>query len=434
MPARSVLHVSLTLLFFYFTCYSQQPKKALENYIAASDSAFKWYTEAIVTNKDGKLYEVSLVSQKWQEIRWTHRLIIYFPNKAKQTNTLLLVLRHIYNRNAGIASLKVISDSTSTPAAFLYDIPNQPLFNGKEEDDLQAYTFSQYIKSGNESWPLLFPMVKSVVSAINVIQDLSTRAEKLTINKFIVAGHSKRGHTSWLTAAVDNRIKGIIPIAIDVLNAPEQMPHHLNAFGQFSTPSEDATEFLKELRKPLGSSLIQMIDPYSYKERLTIQKLIISATNDEYFPSDALNLYWEGLKGEKSILYLSNASHARADSDPRINPTAFAFVRAIAMGSALPRFSWEWKRTNQRLQLTINADTTATKAILWQATSHNNDFRTSLWSASPIRQVDNGFKKQFAIDVEEKSASNRLFYGEIEFKQYGHSFLLSTQIYRCSGK
>lgn len=434
MRAQSVLYISLFLVCFHNICFSQQPQKALENYIAAKDTAYKWQTENVLTSEDGRFYEVSLVSQRWQEINWTHRLIIYFPRKAKYSNTLLLVLRHIYNRNAGLASLKVISDSTGTPAAFLYDVPNQPLFDGKEEDDLQAYTFSQYIRSGDESWPLLFPMVKSVVSAMNVIRDLAVKEEKLPVSKFIVAGHSKRGHTSWLAAAVDSRIKGIIPIAIDVLNAPEQLPHHLKAFGQFSTPSKEATEFLKELKKPLGNSLIQMIDPYSYKEGLMIQKLIVSATNDEYFPSDALNLYWDGLKGRKSILYLSNAGHVRADSDPRVNPTAFAFVRAIAMDNTLPQFSWEWKRSKQSLQLTINTDTTATKAVLWQATSHNNDFRTSQWSALPIKQADKGYTRQFVIDVEKLSDVNRLFYGEIEFEQDGHRFLLSTQIYRYSSK
>lgn len=434
MRAQSVLYISLFLVCLHNICLSQQPKKALENYIAIKDNAYKWQTEDVLTREDGRFYEVSLVSQRWQEINWTHRLIIYFPRKARYSNTLLLVLRHIYNRNAGIASLKLIGDSTGTPAAFLYDIPNQPLFNGKEEDDLQAYTFSQYIKSGDESWPLLFPMVKSVVSAMNVIQDLAIKAEKSPVSKFIVGGHSKRGHTSWLAAAVDSRIKGIIPIAIDVLNAPEQLPHHLKAFGQFSTPSKEAAEFLKELKKPLGNSLIQMIDPYSYKERLTIPKLIVSATNDEYFPSDALNLYWDGLKGRKSILYLSNAGHVRADSDPRINPAAFAFVRAIAMNKTLPQFNWEWKHTNKSLQLIINADTTAIKAILWQAASHNNDFRTSQWSASPIKQADKGYARQFVIDVEKPSDVNKLFYGEIEFEQDGHKFLLSTQIYRYSSK
>ncbi|MEO6722133.1 MAG: PhoPQ-activated protein PqaA family protein [Ferruginibacter sp.] len=431
---ESVLYTSLLLVLFYSDCFSQQPEKALEKYIARGDTAYKWQAANVVTNEQGRFYEVTLLSQTWHKINWTHRLMIYFPKNALYPNTLVLVLRHIYNRNAGLASLKFISDSTGTPSAFLYDIPNQPLFNGKEEDDLQAYTFSRYIHTGDESWPILFPMVKSVTRAMDAIQDLAVKEEKSTVSKFIIAGHSKRGHTAWLAAAVDSRIKGIIPMAIDVLNAPMQLPHHLKAFGKFSTPSEEATQFLAELKKPLGNSLIQMIDPYSYKERLTLPKLIVSATNDEYFPSDALNLYWDGLKGTKSILYLSNASHVRADSDPRINPTAFAFVRAIANGGALPQFSWKWKRSKQRLKLIIDTDTTATRAVLWQASSQSKDFRGSQWSASPIKQINKGYTIQFEIAVKDLTDVNRLFYGEIEFEQNGHTFLLSTQIYRYSSK
>lgn len=432
MRIRRVIYISLMFVCFPFVCFSQQPQKALKNYLAKTDTFFRWKIENRLVSKEGKLYEMSLLSQHWQNSNWSHRLIVYFPNKAQHPNTVVLVLQHIYNRNAGIASLKYISDSTGTPSAFLYDMPNQPLFDGKEEDDLQAYTFSQYIKTGDASWPLLFPMVKSVVRAMDAVQGLATKEEKLTVNKFIVAGHSKRGHASWLAASVDRRIKGIIPIAIDVLNAKAQMPHHLKAFGAYSTPSKDATDFLGELNKPLGRSLIQMIDPYVYRDQLTVPKLIVCATNDEYFPTDALNLYWEGLKGSKSILYLSNAGHVRADSDPRVNPTAFAFVRAVATDRTLPSLTWEFRSSKDSVQLLVNTDPEAISAVIWQASSKNLDFRLSQWQNSPMKEVKNGDTKQFVISLEKPHAVNNLFYGEIEFEQDGHKFLLSTQTYRYS--
>jgi PhoPQ-activated pathogenicity-related protein len=254
------------------------------------------------------------------------------------------------------------------------------------------------------------------------------------VSKFIVAGHSKRGHASWLAAAVDSRIKGIIPIAIDVLNAKAQMPYHLEAFGAYSTPTKEATEFLSQLNKPLGDSLIDLIDPYAYKENLSVPKLIVCATNDEYFPTDALNLYWDGLKGNKSILCLSNAGHVRADSDPRINPTAFAFARAVAKDKALPQFSWECKSVKDSIQLIISADTAAVRAVLWQASSENNDFRKSQWHAIPFKVIEQGNIKQFVLTVRKPIGGNSLIYGEIEFEQDGHKFLLSTQAYRYNSR
>lgn len=427
-------YISSIFVCLSYVCFSQKTQRALETYVAKADTSYRWNIESRQEEQYGRFYEVSLLSQTWQGIRWTHRLMLYIPQNAKRPGTLLLVLRHIYNRNAGLASLKYISDSTNTPSAFLFDMPNQPLFNGKEEDDLQAYTFSEYIRTGDSSWPLLFPMVKSVVRALDAIQDITAREEEFLVNKFIVAGHSKRGHTSWLAAAVDKRIIGIIPIAIDVLNAKVQMPHHKKAFGAYSTPSEAATNFLEELDKPLGSSLIQMIDPYAYKEQLNLPKLIVSATNDEYFPTDALNLYWQGLIGTNSILYLSNAGHVRADSDPRVNPTAFAFVRAVANDRTLPYFTWKFISTKDSIKLTIKADTAALKAVLWQSSSTSNDFRTSQWHASHMKVISRGKSREFVASIAKPSALNCLLYGEIEFGQDGHKYILSTQTYRHKTK
>lgn len=333
-----------------------------------------------------------------------------------------------------MAGLKIISDSTHTSAAFLYDMPNQPLFGGREEDDLQAYTFSEYIRTGDESWPLLFPMVKSAVRAMDAIQELSLTENKKPIKAFVVAGHSKRGHATWLTAAADKRVKGIIPLAIDVLNATAQLPHHLQAFGQYNTPSAEATEFLHKLKHPRGKRLIEMIDPYTYREQLKLPKLIVSATNDDFFPTDALNLYWSGLKGPKWVLYLSNAGHVRADSDPRINPAAFAFVRAVAMDAMLPQFTWQFKDTKESLHLIIKTGSLVKRATAWVATSKTKDFRQSQWSPMEMRNDPREVSQpmQFKIEVPKPSAGFLTFYGEIEFVQDGHAFLLSTQTFQCS--
>ncbi|HTE10198.1 MAG TPA: PhoPQ-activated protein PqaA family protein, partial [Chitinophagaceae bacterium] len=236
-----------------------------------------------------------------------------------------------------------------------------------------------------------------------------------------------RGHTAWLTAAVDERVKGIIPIAIDVLNAKEQLPHHLTTFGHYSTPSVQATAFLKELKQPRGKDLIRLIDPYGYKRVLQITALIVCATNDEFFPTDALNLYWEGLKGPKSVLYLSNAGHVRADSDPRINPAAFAFVRAIAMEKTLPAFTWRLQQSAKKVQLIIHADTSTVKASIWRASSQSRDFRQSQWRVSPLTATTNGSIKQFEAAVQYPASGFVAFYAELTFTCDGHTFSLSTQ-------
>ncbi|QMU29760.1 PhoPQ-activated protein PqaA family protein [Adhaeribacter radiodurans] len=408
---------------------------ALSRYVEKPDTSFHWQADLPSSDNSGTFYEVNFQSQNWQNIPWKHQLIVYFPAKAKYPATMLLVLRHLYDREAGLASLKVISDSTGTPAAMLYDIPNQPLFESKEEDDLQAYTFSQYLKTGDESWPLLFPMVKSVVRALDVVQLLAKRQKQLAVTDFILAGHSKRGHTTWLTAAADKRVKGIIPIAIDILNSKAQLPHHLEAFGEYSTPSQATTNLLKELQQPRGQRLIQMVDAYSYREQLLIPKLIVSATNDNFFTTDALNLYWPGLKRSKAVLYLSNANHVQADADPRINPTAFAFARAVAAHTSLPPLSWQYRPEKDRIRLEIRTDKRATKARLWTSRAKTKDFRQAVWSSQPITQISKTKGDQefiYTVEVSRPASGYKAIFGEVEFVEDGHSFLLSTQTYISS--
>lgn len=437
----TIFFLAWLLCFEY--CYGQglrDNKKglsALENYLDKKDNSFSRENYHTTKSGDGTFYEVSFSSQTWQSIIWKHRLILYFPKKSALSSTMLVVLQHghYYDRDAGMAGLKTTGDSTGTPAAILYDIPNQPLFDGKEEDDLQAFTFSQYLKSGDESWPLLFPMVKSVVRAMDVAQSLAKMERKVAVTGFVISGHSKRGHTTWLSAATDSRIKGIIPIAIDILNSRAQMSHHLKTFGQYNTPSESTTELVQKLEQPRGQSLIEMVDAYSYRNRFTMPKLIVSATNDQFFATDALNLYWDGLKKPKWVLYLSNANHFMAYSDPRIIPTAFAFARAIAAGKSLPELNWEFSRKENVMVLKIIANPSATQARVWTSQSKNKDFRQAIWKSAPMNFKGRGGSfnqagdalKEFTVEVALPTDDYTAIFGEIEFELNGRTFLLSTQ-------
>src|SRR5262249_44914936 len=160
-------------------------------------------------------------------------------------------------------------------------------------------TFVRYVKTKDENWPLLFPMVKSVVKAMDALQEFSKQEWKEPVESFIITGGSKRGWTSWLTGASDRRVKAIAPMVIDTLNMPEQMPHQLESFGgKYSEQIADyTTRGLTELSKtPEGKRLLEMVDPYSYRDKLGLPKMLILGNNDPYWSTDALNLYWDGLK------------------------------------------------------------------------------------------------------------------------------------------
>ena len=98
------------------------------------------------------------------------------------------------------------------PFAVLYDIPNQPLYGGLTEDALVVYTWQKFLETGDESWPLHFPMAKAVLKAMDAVQALAKAENRPSIDKFLITGASKRGWTTWLDgASCDSRIKAHCP-------------------------------------------------------------------------------------------------------------------------------------------------------------------------------------------------------------------------------
>ena len=95
-------------------------------------------------------------------------------------------------------------------------VPNQPLVFEKDgvardEDDLVAYTWEKFLESGDERWPARLPMTKAAVRAMDAVSAFaaSPAGGNATVSSFVVSGASKRGWTTWTTAAVDRRVVAV---------------------------------------------------------------------------------------------------------------------------------------------------------------------------------------------------------------------------------
>ena len=214
----------------------------LFEYVKKSEPAFTWKLKEKIDHPDGTIYDLQLTSQTWQGMNWEHALQVYVPKEAVPSTTMFLWNQGgrptLDNMAFGMGLAKLLQ----APCAFLYGIPNQPLFGGKKEDALIAETYVRYLETKDESWPLLFPMVKSLVKAMDALQALSKKEWPKPIEKFVVSGASKRGWTTWLTGVADPRVKAIAPLVIDTLNMQPQMAHQYQAFGKYSEQIADYTE------------------------------------------------------------------------------------------------------------------------------------------------------------------------------------------------
>src|SRR5580692_6513732 len=157
----------LWLAILACACTAGTARADLFDYVKKPDDAFAWKLKEKKETPEGTVYDLHLVSQVWQGITWEHQLQVYLPKGVKPTATMFL-----WNTGgkAGPASVVFgmeLARKMQAPVAFLYGIPNQPLFDGKKEDALIAETFVRYLESKDESWPLLFPMVKSMVRAMD---------------------------------------------------------------------------------------------------------------------------------------------------------------------------------------------------------------------------------------------------------------------------
>ncbi|MPZ75573.1 MAG: hypothetical protein GEU77_03540 [Deltaproteobacteria bacterium] len=408
----------------------------LQEYVRKPEAEFGWKLKSKIDDEQSghRIYDFHFVSQSWQENKWEHQLQVYRPRDVTPNSTIFLWVTGGSARPASVALGMELARKIRAPVAFLYHIPNQPLLEGNlSEDDLIAETFARYLQTKDENWPLLFPMVKSVVKAMDVLQSFGKKEWDEPIDKFIVSGASKRGWTTWLTAAIDPRVGAIAPVVIDTLNMRAQMPRQLKAFGAYSSrlAPYSSRGLLPIPETPEGRRLLSMVDPWAYRAKLIMPKLIINGTNDFYWATDALNLYWNGIPDNKWVLYIPNAGHDLKRQD-RPQPDQFsqfidglaAFSRHQISGTSMPSLTWKHERVNGKLRLTIDAIPTPKGARLWVAQTATADFRAAKWSEQSV-SFTNGRAVGEVIPPEKGYLA---FFGELDYEIDGLKYQLSTQV------
>ena len=292
------------------------------------------------------------------------------------------------------ASLAV---TVGTVCSVLYQIPNadivfaaDPLQKARGEDALVAFTWAQYMlhDRARPEWIAYFPMAKAGIKAMDATtcvngaaaaavarapgaaprppsalsappsrRSFVTNLTGSTLTRWVTAGASKRGATTWFTGAVDKRIIGIVPIVFDVLSFKDGVQHMWRTLGNWTFAFTDYRDMNITLYLNDGTDnmdvLAAQVDPLAYAENLTMSKLVVDATGDEFFQPQDDDFWWGKLPGESLRMMVDNAEHSMATGALYLITGAEAWFAALLAGQPRPTFTWQRSPAGDEIAVTV---------------------------------------------------------------------------------
>lgn len=378
----------------------------LDRYVFTPDPAYGYTLDHATKGTGYTTHVLSLKSQQWRSAAevdhpvWEHWLVIVQPDHVSTSTGFLFISGGSLGRGAPKAANPVLASiavSTGSVLAEIRGVPNEPLkFTGDDrtrtEDAIIAYSWDKYLRTGDDTWPLRLPMTKSAVRAMDAVSEFLSSRQQVKVDKYVVAGASKRGWTAWTTAAVDNRVVAVMPLVIDVLNTVPNLQHHFRAYGFWAPSLEDYTamRLMEWVGTARWKALMNIEDPFSYRDRLTIPKYIVNSAGDQYFLPDSSQFYFDALKGEKYLRYVPNTKHDLDNSDAPFSIAAF--YETVIKGTPRPRFSWKFEKDGA---ITVAAEDKPSEVKLWQATNPKaRDFRLDMigpaYKSAPLEPGPDG--------------------------------------------
>jgi len=330
----------------------------LDDYVNAPDNSYKYVVNSTIRGVTWTGYNIRLTSQTWMTIKetnspvWEHWLVICIPDVVvTQTSFIFIDGGHINDPppTSVYAPVEVVCLSGSV-GAHLQTIPNEPLYfenDGvrRSEDAIIAYTWSHFFNDTSDpTWLLRLPMTKATVRAMDTIQDFTKQFShiKNPIENFIISGASKRGWTTWTTGAVDKRVIAMAPIVMPILNIVPNMGHQWQCYGEWSFALDDYLKLgiMGYLNKQQFVDLAAVVDPYTYVDRLTMPKYILTSSGDEFFLPDSPQFFMNQLQGPYYLRVVPNAEHSMAGHQIDLTEGISTFFHLVVRKLPIPEITY----------------------------------------------------------------------------------------------
>ena len=400
----SKFNLSLLVICLHCSVVYANSRKILLDYINTNEEATRVVKTTLVSNNEKyKLYNISFDSLKWMDPSkvdnpiWNHNILIIIPNKVSSGTSFYRVSNG--KRNEAIPNkihpiVEHVSLKNNAVGIEIRNVPNQPIkFKDSPEllveDGIIAYGWDKYLGSKDRGYVARLPMLKAAYLGFRAARDF-LKKQKIEIKDYVAFGESKRGWVVWLLPVVDVAVKAIIPSVIDVLNVQKSMLHHHLVYGAWSPVLKDYEKF-DIPRRMFGNefgTLMDLIDPYKYRELISLPKLVINSANDQFFLPDNSQFYFKDLVGERHMMFLPNSGHQFKLNQNQLDSIATYFA-LIDQNKSLPQLKWE-KDGNT---VHIRSNTEVKELRVWQASNPKaRDFR--LWDDSSPRYKERKIPKK----------------------------------------
>ena len=356
---------ALFTLILLAACSTPEPKTSpvkdsfpLKAYVETADEAFRYEIMETVRGESWTEYRIYLVSGTWlteeevDEPEWWHWLTTVVPDDLRETESLMHIGGGWRGDSIPIPAKRAMIDAalaTGSVISHISNIPFQPTDyrdddeEGVYEDALIAFGWLQFLEGGaNEDlqpWLARFPMTRAVVRAMDVVQEIC-QSKHQAVEEFFVCGASKRGWTTWTVAAVDDRVMGMAPVVIDMLNVVPSFQHHWRCYGEWAPAIDDYKNqgIMNWIETDEFLTMLKLVEPYQFLDRLTMPKLLINATCDEFFVTDSWKFYWDDLQGDSYLQYVPNVGHGLHGS--YLPENLISFYYSAITDARIPGFDW----------------------------------------------------------------------------------------------
>ena len=400
-----VLAYSMINFIFLST---EEEYTSMSDYIESTKNEFSYDIQEVIYEENWTGYHIKMISGEWldskkvDQVEWWHYVDIIIPKQTTSSTGIMFIDGGEKSEDYFRLDAQSIQNAIKTEAVIVNvsNIPFQPLNflsseqDSFEEDDLIAFAWNKFLKQGAKQkdveWLPRFPMTRAIVRAMDLAQEIVLQND-IVVKDFVVSGASKRGWTAWTTAAVDSRVKAVVPMVIDMLNLVPSFENHYRSYGEFSPAVQEYVNY--NIQDWLGTEefkvLMSYIEPFSFIDKFTMPKYIINAGSDEFFSTDSWRFYYDKLPGEKIIRYVPNKNHS-LDGRYLTEDLVSYFYRVIN-DIEIPSLSWNLSDNKLIAELDYDGDYNVS---VWTAKNDNGrDFRLweegELWEETSVGKLAN---------------------------------------------